>query len=299
MKNAIAYYYNLYSYDIHQYKDVYNFSVGNAYYVLTPCNIDEINDIYELSQELTQRGIYIHQIIPNVSNNIYTTINNINYVLLRLYNNMNQTVTTYDVVKFNNDTLNINFNKLIRQNWALLWQNKIDYFEYQVSQFGKKYPLIRESFGYYVGLAETGISLYMNSKIETSVQTVSHKRIKTNSTLYDLYNPLNLVVDYKVRDMAEYFKDLFLVKEDIFGEILEYFQYQYLSTYDCFVFFVRMFYPSFYFDAFEKIIENQESEEKLQKIIEKNDSYEYLLKRLYIYLSNYINMPDIEWLKKI
>ena len=40
-----------------------------------------------------------------------------------------------------------------------MWIRKIDYFEYQISQFGKKYPIIRESFNYYVGLAENGISL--------------------------------------------------------------------------------------------------------------------------------------------
>lgn len=36
-----------------------------------------------------------------------------------------------------------------------MWVQKIDYFEYQVSQMGKKYPVIRESSIYYVGLAES------------------------------------------------------------------------------------------------------------------------------------------------
>ena len=278
---------------------MYRFSVGEDYYVLSPCDITEIKQIYELSQQLFQKGIYTHQIVPNISNSIYTTINNTNYVLLRLYTDMEKRVTMQDIIRFNDVSFPMDFEKLNRQNWAILWENKIDYFEYQVNQFGKKFPKIRESFSYYVGLAETGISLYVNSNLDYGNQGVSHKRIKVNSTMYDLYNPLNLVIDYKVRDMAEYFKDLFLTQDDIFVEIIEYLEYQHLSTYDCFVFFIRMFYPSFYFDLYEKIMEEQIEESRIDVIIEKTEAYEILLKRLYMYLSNYMNMPDIEWLKKV
>lgn len=300
MKNVIAYYYNLYSYDIHQQQDIYRFSVGNAQYVLLPCNIVEIKKVYELCRNLSQNGIYVHQIIPTVSNNMYISFNNKHYVLIQYYENMNHKIKISDIINFNNSTANIDLEKNEQPNWGLLWSNKIDYFEYQINQFGKKYPKIRESISYYIGLAETGISLYMNSRIVNDNHlTVCHKRIGENSTLFDLYNPLNLIVDRRVRDAAEYFKDLFLSKEDIFQEIVEYFHREYLSSYDCFIFFVRMFYPSFYFDMYEQIIENKAEESKLQPIIDKTKSYEKLLKSLYFYLSNYIDMPDIEWLKKV
>lgn len=301
MKNVIAYYYNLYSYNIHQQQDIYRFSVGNAHYVLAPCEIAEIKSIYEMCKILTQNGIYVHQIVPTISNNMYISFNNKSYVLIQYYGDLNQKIKFSDITNFSNSTANINLEKIVEPNWGVLWSNKIDYFEYQVSQFGKKYPKIRESISYYIGLAETGISLYMNSKISGDNHlTICHKRIGESSSLYDLYNPLNLIVDYKVRDAAEYFKELFLVKDnDVFQEIIEYFQREYLSPYDCFVFFIRMFYPSFYFDMYEQIIANKVEESKLQQIIEKTQSYEYLLKSLYFYLSNYIDMPDIEWLKKI
>lgn len=300
MKNVIAYYYNLYSYDIHQQQDIYRFSIGNAQYVLSPCEITEIKKVYELSKTLIQNGIYVHQIVPTLYNSIYISFNNKNYVLIQYYGNLNKKIQLSDITNFNNSTTNINFEGIVQPNWGMLWSNKIDYFEYQVSQFGKRYPKIRESISYYIGLSETGISLYMNSKIfEDKSLTVCHKRIGKNSTLYDLYNPLNLVIDSKVRDAAEYFKNLFLVKENIFEEIVEYFQQEYLSLHDCFAFFVRMFYPSFYFDIYEQIIDNKVEEVKLQQIIEKTEEYEKLLKSLYFYLSNYIDMPDIEWLKKV
>lgn len=298
MKNAIAYYYNLYSYDIHHINGIYKFSVNDLHYVFTPYEISEINDIYELSQALLQSGIYIHQIIPNINNELYTNINNINYVLLMLNNDFNKKIELIDITNFNNAVGYIKFDKLNRQNWSRLWEIKIDYFEYQINQFGKKYPHIRDSFSYYVGLAETGISLYVNSKVQLSSPVVSHRRIKVNSTYYDLYNPLNLVMDFKVRDAAEYFKDLFLEKDNVFDEIIQYFSMNYLSTYDCFLFFVRMFFPSFYFDLYEDIVERQLNDNKIKKISEKTVAYEQLLKKLYIYLLQYINMPDIEWLKK-
>lgn len=298
MKNTLAYYYNLYSSNIHQKKDVYRFTVNNEYYVLTPCNVNNIEQIYKLSNYLLQNGIYVHQIIPNVYNELYTKINNVAYVLLHLKDEMTDIISLDDIIGFSSVVINEDFGILNHKNWGLLWENKMDYFEYQVSQFGKKYPIIRESFGYYLGLAETGISLFMNSSLDSKNLVVSHKRLKSNSSLYELYNPLNLIIDYKARDAAEYFKDLYLKDKDIYDDIINYFNSNYLSTYDCFIFLIRMFYPSFYFDMYEEILIGNVEEEKLNEVIKKTNHYESLLKRIYIYLSNYINLPDIEWIKK-
>ena len=46
------------------------------------------------------------------------------------------------------------------------------------------------------------------------------------------------------------------------------------------------------------IINNEEDDYQLKNIIELSDKYEKLLKEIYFYLSKYINMPDIEWIKK-
>jgi len=300
MKNIIAYYYSLYSYDIHQYKDIYRFTIADNSYVLVPCNHLELKRILEICSILNQNNIYIHQILPTTSNDMYITHNNKTYVLLKYHNNMDRKIQLYDLIKFNREVSYLNFEQGEKVNWALLWSNKIDYFEYQVNQLGKRYPKIRESISYYIGLVETGISLYINKDATFNGQvSVSHKRIGKNSTLYDLYNPLNLIIDYKARDAAEYFKDLFIQKENIFEDIIKYFYDDHLSLYDCYNFFVRMFYPSFYFDLYEQIIDNEADETKLQQVIDKTSSYELLLKNIYLYLSKYMEMPDIEWLKKI
>ena len=72
-----------------------------------------------------------------------------------------------------------------------------------------------------------------------------------------------------------------------------------VTSYDYFLFFVRLFYPSFYFDVYEQIVENNCDEQKILDAIEKTPLYEKLIKDVYAYLSNYINIPDIEWIKKI
>ena len=92
--------------------------------------------------------------------------------------------------------------------WKQLWSNKVDYFEYQITQVGKKYPLIRESFSYYIGVVEAGICLLNNSKKLRC--SVAHKRITKNEDLFEFYNPTNYILDTRVRDLSEYFKTMTL-----------------------------------------------------------------------------------------
>ena len=48
---------------------------------------------------------------------------------------------------------------------------------------------------------------------------------------------------------------------------------------------------------YEDIMDGVIQEEKIKQAIKKTNQYESLLKNLYVYLSGYINMPDIEWIK--
>lgn len=86
---------------------------------------------------------------------------------------------------------------------------KIDYLEYRMNQQGLKYKLLRESFSYYIGLAENAIILVKENSANNF--TLSHKRISYNDTTYQLYNPLNYTIDCYFRDTCEYFKSAFLI----------------------------------------------------------------------------------------
>ena len=60
-----------------------------------------------------------------------------------------------------------------------------------------------------------------------------------------------------------------------------------------------MLYPSFYFDLYEQIIENKLEESKIKEAIKITPIYEKLIKKLYQYLKNIIQLPEIDWLEII
>lgn len=297
MKNAISYYYNMNPTDIHQTGKIFKFVHDNNFYLLMPCErIDEINTIYELSYELNRRGVPIHQIILNSSNQIITLISDISYVLMKVLVS-DRKLTLNDILSFNNLVIDIKDNyPLRRDNWFKLWCEKIDYFEYQVNQMGKKYPLIRESFSYYVGLAENGICLFRDCYKSGKI-FISHRRIFYNESILELYNPLNLVIDLQVRDVCEYFKSCFFNGVDVFENVK---QYLYLNNFDNenkILFLSRMLFPSYYFDLYEKIIAGDVLEEEIKKITKRVDDYELFLRKIYFLLKDE-KFPFIDWLNK-
>lgn len=291
MKNALNYYYNLNIDNIHQKNKNYYFKVNNLQYMLLECVSEEINDIYSLNVYLTKNYPF-YKIILNKDNKVITIINETNYILLEINNNIKE-LNLNEIIKINNISI-VNFNKLRRDNWYTLWTNKIDYFEYQINQIGKKYPIIRESFNYYIGLAETAISLIKSINNEGMYLSLSHKRI---NNAFDLYNPLNLIIDVRIRDICEYFKFCFFENKNIFKELELFLNYNKLRYNESVYFLARMLFPTYYFDLYEKIIANEVKEEEIKKIISKVDKYEKLLK--YIYLNFKNNNLYIEWLEKI
>lgn len=301
MKNALSYYYNIISNDIHQIENVYRFKLNEEYYSFTEIeySLKEIETLYKVSIDMNNKGIYTHQFVINNQNSLITQVNGKNYVLIKAYSKFDEKINIQQIIYFSNQTKNISNNAQFRRdNWLELWTTKLDYFEYQISQLGKKYPLIRESFSYFEGLAETGVTMLVNQKQVYNELVIAHKRITKDNTLYDLYNPLNFIIDYKVRDASEYFKDLFKNNINPLDNIKTYIETSNLNTQDYINFYIRMFYPSFYFDLYETIIEKNQNDEELKIIISKITQYEVLLKELTLYLKKYINIPEIEWIKK-
>ncbi len=295
MKNAISYYYNITANVIHQTGKTFKFTNNGENYILTTCEREDIDDIYELSYNLIKQGVLCHQIILNNSNSIITNINNLPYILMKVLVN-NDKITLNDIINFNNTIITVKLDNLRRDNWFNLWCNKVDYFEYQVNQMGKKYPIIRESFSYYIGLAEIGISLFKNTN-KSEKLSLSHRRILYGQSLTELYNPINLIIDLRIRDVCEYFKSCFFNNIDVEPIISNYLYTSNLDETEKILFLSRMLYPSYYFDVYEQIIDGKLDENELKKIINKVDEYELLLRNIYSLLKNN-NFPEIEFLNK-
>lgn len=292
MKNTINYYYNLNINTIHQKEKNYYFKADNKNYLLLKCtNIEEPDDIYRLNIYLSQI-LPVHRIVLNANNEAITKINDSNYLLLELFSNNNK-INLNNIIELSNIRIPFSVDKLKRNDWYNLWIKKIDYFEYQLSQIGKKYPLIRESFNYYIGLAENAIILVNNIDFNNIPLGLSHRRITNMS--FNLYNPLNIVIDARIRDVCEYFKFCFFNNIDISMELELFLSYNSFNIDEVKLFLARMFFPTYYFDLYEKIIDNEIDESEIKKVIIKADNYEKILKQVYYHFKN--NQINIEWLE--
>ncbi len=292
MKNALNYHYGLAIDTIHQKQKNYYFQVDNINYLMMPYdNIEEIDEIYKLNVILSNYFPF-HQIVLNKQQNVITNINGDNYILLKIFIDK-KNIEINDIINLDNINIPLEQKKLRRDNWYQLWTQKVDYFEYQLSQIGKKFPIIRESFNYYVGLAENAITIVSNTNKDNIYLGLSHRRI--DNTAFQLYNPLNCIIDLRIRDICEYFKYCFFNNMDIINEVNLFLIYNKLSHEEKRLFLARMLFPTYYFDLYEKIINNEIDEIELKKVISKTEGYEKILK--YIYLRFKDNDLNIEWLE--
>ena len=296
MKNIIEYYYNLRIDELHNKNDTYYFNINNNNFILKPYtgNIERSYDIYKLNTIMSNK-FNIDNIILNKYNNPLTKINDNFYILTSNKKEKKLTLPLISNMALNN----INIESLERNKWEVLWENKVDYYEMQLGENEKKYPLIRESFDYFVGLAENAISYLVNTKLELKPTINDQKVVSHNNIEISLNEPSNLILDHKARDVAEYIKySFFNNNQNIYNELNEYCYHHYDSPYGIRVLFSRILYPSFYFNTYDKIISGKVEEQELNKIISKINNYEIYLYNIYLYLRKYYNIPSVEWLKK-
>ncbi len=295
MKNFLEYFYDIKIDKIKDNKKFYSFNYNDYLYRLYIYDdYDDLNLLYNICNDISKNTL-ISLIIKNKFNQMLTNYNDINYILIKFFVNPNKKINLEEIAYFDN-TL---YSNKIKSNWGLLWSNKIDYFEDFINENGKKYPLLVDSFNYYVGMAENAISYY--NEIDTSnINTcISHKKIRINDKVDVIYNPLNIIFDYKVRDIAEYIKDSFFNNnEKIYIELNNYFKSNYLSINEVKLLISRLLYPSFYFDLYEDILMDNKDEKIVLDYIYKTTEYEKYLNNMIMYFKNIYDIPLIEWLKE-
>lgn len=290
MKNALKYFYNISTDDIIKVNDNYKITSNHEQYffILHNSTIDSITYIYKF---LVMQNIYCHEIILNKDNEIITNIDNNNYILLKILIKI-QKIGFKDIINYN---IFVQNNKC---NWYNLWCEKIDYYEYQMSQYKRKYPLLYKTFSYYNGLTENAINIISNYKNQPFSLYISHNRILKNYSSLEFYNPINMILDIKVRDICEYFKYQFFFVNNPIDEVNSYIKNIALTNEEAIFFFARMLYPSYYFDLYDLIIQEKVKEEKISVITDKTNDYEIFIKNIYHIMSFKYKIPEIEWLVK-
>ena len=306
MKEIINYYYNLDLTSINDYGNYSTFMYNGIifYFVFFNRSLEELDDILKVINELKEKGIRTHEIIYNKDNSYLTKVGDNNYCLLKLNVKELEKVDFINICEMQNKlVLNNKNSKLYRNNWGELWSKKIDYFEYQIKELGKNKSVVLDSFSYYIGLSENAIS-YVNkinkvlNQSEFDNVTLSHRRIFYPNISLNYFNPLSYIFDLEIRDIAEYLKIGFFNNEDSFLDLKTYLQMKKLTKYSYHMLYARLLYPSYYFDLYEDIMNNNNDETKIIKIVEKVDEYEDFLKKSYEEISKYTSLERIDWILK-
>lgn len=304
MKEIIEFNYNIIIDELFEAENLYYFYYQNDIYIFINYNrnIEELNDITKCLDELKQRNIPIMPIMLNKNNQLITKDKEYNYVLLKCLKNYYQNVDFMEIIE-NNKKLKLNdtSSNLYRNNWSKLWQDKIDYLEYQISELGHDKEIIINSFSYYIGLAENAIELVNHTQKNVKSSSLdyislSHRRIFYPNYKLNYYNPLSFIFDLEVRDIAEYLKAYFFSNQDAFLELKTYLKTVKLGLYSYQMLYARLLYPSYYFDLYTEIMEKNKNQDALLNIITKVDDYETFLKKAYLEISKYAPIEKIEWL---
>ena len=305
MKENILYAYhiqveNILEYDLYS---VFEWRGKQYYFTKLKRNEKEWQELVDVIGELEQKKVPILPFIMNIYGSYITPVGSDAYVLVEVDNGMKEYDLT-DMLK-RNDLVHLSNQKrsLYRNEWSNLWSEKIDYLEYQVYEMGKKYPIILNSFSYFVGLAENAVC-YVNH-VEKTVQkrtypiVLSHRRITYPNYRLNYDNPLNFIFDLEVRDIAEYLKSMVLDDPSLaLIDLKAYIELKRPDAYLLSMLYARLVYPSYYFDLHEKIINQNLSEEALLPIIDKVDVQEKFLKDAWYLICQYTYIEPIEWLIK-
>lgn len=305
MEQFLKYFYDIYIDNLYKKDNKYYFYKDNSLFCIVKNYRlpEELKDILEICYEMQSR-FPVSQIVFNKFGQINSDYDNNNYILLKINTSMSSDITINDIIKINNSLfLNKDKKELYRNNWAKLWESKVDYFEYQIKELGRNKKIILNSFSYYIGLAENAISianiceLYNKDNMNEKV-VLSHRRINYPCMEYEFYNPLEYIFDIQVRDVSEYLKSMFFYtdRNRTIRELKNYLLSTRLSNYEANMLYARLLYPTYYFDIYEKVIEDLKEESELLDIINKVDEYEFFLKEAYFELSRMYKIEQINWI---
>ena len=146
--------------------------------------------------------------------------------------------------------------------------------------------MINNSFDYFVGIAELLLSFYNTNKGDLVNNYLSHNNFNTLS-LIDFYNPLNVCVNNKYKDVVSYIR---LTNN---WEML-YKLVSVLNDFEKVYVYVRLAFPFSYFRCINRLIVDGVGVEKLTELVNDINIYEDYL----VGLDNIFGYKLFYWIKK-
>ena len=296
MKNTIEYYYNFISINITKKNNKMIFNYNNINYEIIESlrTNEELREIYLL---LLSEKEY-SKITLTKNKNVSIIHNNKQYIIEQTMNNSGE-IGINEILSKNRIKDIEKYKAIRRDDWYKLWIEKIDYINYQRTHIKGNNEVLEQYIDYYIGLSENAISYLLNAnnaqKDERDKPVVSHRRINSIKK-EEYYDANNIIVDHYVRDIGEYFKHLFFNTNIDINFILKIIKNLNLSEYGFRLLFCRLLFPTYFFDVYEQIINNNESEKKIISIINKSSKYEEFLKVIYREINKKTRIPSINWI---
>lgn len=280
MKNLIIYFYGIVPDKIKTTNAGYYIYANEREYFLKE-NARTIEELYEL-YNLSKESSVLHKIVINKYNMILSQVDSREYILLEIRTFENRKINLDDILELSRIEITGKFKHINRNNWRMMWINKLDYLEYNFQEFEK--DLIKY-FDYNIGLAENGLQILMH--IDNTSQHMCHINLNSETRIIEFYDPTNIVLDTRVRDICEFYRNII----DDNPNKIEELPLKMLDDKEKTLLFVRTLFNKEYFDILMNRIEID-----VNKIYEKMKNHELAIRILYKKLKEFL--PEIEWLKK-
>ncbi len=237
MNKVLYYYYGFQIDKVVSKNDYYKVSdKGIDYYVfLYDDSIDDLKKLYDINIQMTSENIDIMTIVPNIYG-LYFVYDRQKYVVVKSFckneeieKNIYKEVRIFDIISKWSKQANIIFKKksylqFSKNEWSVLWAKKIDEVEKSIDFSEKKKFVDFEFAMYFIGLAENAVS-YMNdivlsnnyNKLELSY---THKKIDFHDFFVSFFNPLNISIDFRIRDVSHFFQHVITINHNDFVNLV-------------------------------------------------------------------------------
>ena len=224
---------------------------------------------------LIAKNVKYHLLVLNKDGNYISEFNGKKIVVL-------ESVTDKYIIT---DYENTNVIVMAQNSWGMLWEERI--FNYETKKKELLIPKdVKYFLDYYLGLTEAAIVNYNNVKGsgEEARFMLQHNKISFPITSFSFYNPVNYLLDYCVRDLAEYVKSKFFYDSITVDDVITIINKNSFTLAELNMFLVRLIYPSYFFNIVDD--KEFESSSDLFNIIKKSSQFENFLKELIINLKN-------------
>lgn len=299
MKNFIDYYYNINVSEIKHIHDKYFIYTNNERYMLKVFGDTDFFMVYEYLANQLDKYLYFFRIVKNRQNDYLTYIDDKPYILLKLSDINNNIISIYDIKINQFFEYSNKISRLIRFPWVKLWENKIDYFEEWCYLKQNQYKNMYSLFHYFIGVAENAVLYLKITEAEEKVEeidrlVISHNRLSMDSSLYDYYDPTNIVLDHPSRDVSEYIKSTYVHGNFDIKLLEEYLNEHHFSKYGLRLLYARILFPSFFFDYIDEMILNSYDTDLLYleaRIIE----FEKFISQISVFFKEKYDIPVVTW----